>query len=366
MTIPIFFNEDGATIIAEVKAIAEAEMQRVIQPADPEMLLINAFSYRELLRNKAANLTVLQNLVYWANSVMLDELCGQLGVFRIPAIGAKCTFQITLAAGNTGVVLPLGIRIQSTDLQVIFITDEQVIVAAGELTKTVIGTAQTTGSIGNNYAPGNISVVMDPQPFVMAIANTDLTSGGADDETDDQLRARYPLALSSFSVASPKQAYIYWAKTAHQSIIDVAVTNPTPGHVNIYPLCIGGTLPTTEILAAVEAICSADKVRPLCDIVTVAAPTSHDYTISVDLTLYANADQSATTVLVNTALSNLVKAGKNKLGKDIVLSQISAACLVPGVYNVSVVTPASDYVANDNVYTNCTGITINITGTANG
>ena len=207
---------------------------------------------------------------------------------------------------------------------------------------------------------------MDPQPFVTAITNTDITNGGADDETDDQLRTRYPLALSSFSVAGPKQAYIYWAKTAHQSIIDVAVTNPTPGHVNIYPLCNGGVLPSTEILAAVTAICNADKVRPLCDIVTVAAPTSYSYSISVSLVLYVNADQTKTTALVNAALISLVNTGLNKLGKDVVISQISAACMVDGVYSVTVNTPTTDYVADDSVYTNCTGITITVTGTANG
>ena len=367
MTKPIFFSEDAVAIIAEVKAIAEAELSRIIAPADPEMLLVNAWSYRELLRNKAANLTVLQNLVAYANSVMLDELCAQVGVMRIPATGAKCTFQITLADGNTGIVLPIGIRIQSTDQQVIFTTDQQVIVAAGETIKTVTGTAQTTGSIGNNYAIGKISVIMDPQPFVTAVVNTDVTNGGADDETDDQLRNRYPLALSSFSVAGPKQAYVYWAMTAHQSIIDVAVTNPIPGHVNIYPLCVGGTLPSTEILAAVNAICSADKVRPLCDIVTVAAPTSHDYAIAVDLILYDGADQAATVAFVNEALNNLKNEGLNKLGKDVVVSQILAACMiVDKVYSASVVTPSADYVAADDVYTNCTGISINVTGTANG
>ncbi len=366
MTIPSFFSEDGAAIIAEVKAITEMELGRTIAPADPEMLLVNAWAYRELLRNKQANVTVSQNLVAFANGIMLDELCAQVGVRRLPATGAQCTFQISLVAGNTGVVLPAGIRIQSTDQQVIFTTDAQVIVAEGETSKTVTGTAQTTGSIGNNYAIGKISVVMDPQPFVSAITNTDSTAGGADDETDEQLRQRYPLALSSFSVAGPKQAYIYWAKTAHQSIIDVAVTNPTPGHVNIYPLCTGGTLPSDEIIAEVLAICSADKVRPLCDIVSVLVPTSHDYSIAASLVLYDNADQTKTQALINSALTALVAASKNKLGKDVVKSQLAAACMLEGVYSATITTPSADYVAADNVYTNCTGITLTITGTANG
>lgn len=364
--IPSFFSEDGAAIIAEVKAIAEAQLSRTIAPADPEMLLVNAFAYRELLRNKQANTTVLQNLVKYASGYMLDLLCEQLGVNRIPATGAQCTFAITLAAGNTGVVLPAGIRIQSTDQKVIFTTDEQVIVSAGETAKTVTGTAQTTGSIGNGYVAGKVSVIMDPQPFVTAISNTDATTGGADDETDEQLRARYPLALSSFSVAGPSLAYQYWAKTAHPSIIDVGITNLTPGHVNIYPLCKGGTLPSAEIIAQVLAICNGEKVRPLCDIVTVAAPTSYDYAIAVSVVLYESADQTATQDLIETALDTLVNAGKNKLGKDVVKSQIAAACMVPGVYNVTVTSPSTDYVATDSVYTNCTSKTITISGTANG
>jgi phage-related baseplate assembly protein len=99
----------------------------------------------------------------------------------------------------------------------------------------------------------------------------------------------------------------------------------------------------------------------------VAAPTKHDYTIEVNLVLYESADQTKTVALVNDALTALVNTGLNKLGKDVVKSQIAAAAIIDDlVYSVGVVTPSSDYVADDNVYTNCTGITINVTGTAHG
>ncbi len=384
MAVIQFYSEDAAVVLADTLSTVEDTLGRTVAPSDPEMLLVNAFAYRMLLRNIQDNATVRQNLVAYSNGAMLDELCAQVGVSRLPAAGAACTLQISLAAGNTGVVLPAGIRVQTTDQQIIFTTDQQVIVNAGETTKTVTATAQTTGSAGNGYVAGKVSVILDPQPFVTAISNTDTTTGGADDETDDQLRARYPLALSSFSVAGPEQAYIYWAKTADATIIDVkplnakyksgdtiptgkSIGDPIPGTVAICILCKGGVLPSDEIIAEVETICSADKIRPMNDIVTAYAPTKYEYSISVNLILYSGVDETATQQAVTDALTALVNSGLNTLGKDVVVKQIEAVCMIPGkVYKATATAPSSDYVADDDVYTSCTGITVNITGTANG
>lgn len=96
--------------------------------------------------------------------------------------------------------------------------------------------------------------------------NVTLSFGGADIESDDRLRDRIILAPESFSVAGPKGAYIYWAKTAHQNIIDVAVESPEPGTVNVYPLMKDGVL-TVEVKSLVEEVLNNDKRRPLCDLV---------------------------------------------------------------------------------------------------
>ena len=82
------------------------------------------------------------------------------------------------------------------------------------------------------------------------------------------------IAPESFSVAGPRGAYEYYARSAHQDIIDVAVVGPpelAPGYVKIYPLMKGGELPSSEVLASVLEICNADDVRPLTDCVSAHA-----------------------------------------------------------------------------------------------
>lgn len=364
---PKIFSEDATAIAAQVKTELETQLGKTIAPADIEQLLLNGFAYQQLLRNIQGNQALAQNLVRFATGVSLDYLCEQLSVTRIPAVGAVCTLQFTLDAGNTGVVLPAGMQVKTTDQAIVFITDKQVITTNGQTSATVTATALTTGAAGNGYAIGKVSVLMDLQPFVTAVANTDETNGGADTETDEQLRTRYPLALSTFSTCGPEQAYIYWAKTANPDIIDVKIVTPTGGTVNIYVLMKGGVIPGSEVLSAVQAACTAEKRRPLCDTVVALAPTVHDYSIDIDVVLYDGVDETDTTTLINTALTNLVNAGKNTLGKDVVVSQILAAAKIEGkVYDVTVNSPSTNYVAADSVYTNCTGITINVTGTANG
>lgn len=363
LTIPEFVHEDSATIIAEMKADLELRTNHVFAAADVEMLLINGFAYREMLIRGSINDTARQNLVNFGRGPMLDYLGQLVGVTRLPSSGALCTLQFNLVVGHTGVTIPAGMRIESTDGKVIFETTVETVVVTDLFVKNVPAVATPTGKIGNGYAAGTISVILDPVAFVTTVANLAETEGGADDETDDEFRERIKLAPASFSVAGPTGAYKFWAKTASPTIVDVAVTSPAPGEVNIYPLLIDGGIPGTDILDAVTAICNDEKIRPLTDTVNVIAPTAEDYAITANLTILPDA-VSADVEDAVTANLEAYKADRiNRLGIDVVVNQIKALCMVPGVYDVDLVSPAADIVATEDVFTNCTGITVNVTGT---
>lgn len=359
-----FVHEDANLIIAESKQYYETLLNRQIAPADIEMLLINGLAYREMLIRSGINETARQSLVSFSRGPALEYLGELVGVSRLPASGALCTIQFQLVEGHNGVTMPEGLRVQSMDGQVIFQTVESKIIPAGTNTASLLCTCTTPGSIGNNYAINTINIILDPQAFISTALNTDITSGGADEETDDELRERIKLAPASFSVAGPIDAYKFFAKSAHPSIVDVAVTSPVPGQVNIYPLLDGGVLPSEEILDAVQTICNADKIRPLTDTVVTGAPTTSDYTIEVELTLLTTAVNQQVINDVTTVLNNFKESRKNRLGLDVVRNKIASLCMLEGkVYNVSVIEPAVDIEANPEVYTNCTGITVTVIGT---
>lgn len=186
-----------------------------------------------------------------------------------------------------------------------------------------------------------------------------------DDETDDQLRERIKLAPESFSVAGSRGSYIYHAKSADSSIVDVAVNSPLPGVVAVYPLCDTG-VPDQPVLDAVYARCNAEDVRPLTDEVQVLQPDPIDYTIAVTVTPYQWPDRVLVQEQAETALGVLAAEMQGKLGQDVTLSRIVAAAHLDGVYRVSVQQPATDLIIDFNQFARCGGISVTLEESTNG
>ena len=359
-----FVHEDARQIQAELKTDFEEALNRKLSPADIEMLLINAMAYREMLLRTNINDAARQNLVAFGRGAALEYLGELVGVSRLPASSAACVLKFNIVAGHTGVVIPQGLRVQSTDGKAIFKTIVPVIVNAGVLTAQANAECSTSGKIGNGYVANKINIILDPQPYLTAAQNIDVSTGGADEESDEDLRERIKLAPASFSVAGPVDAYIFFAKSASSAIVDVAVISPVPGQVNIYPLLENGQLPSEAILDAVFAICNGDKVRPLTDTVIVDEPTIVNYSIAVELTLLTKAINTDADTTVLQKLTEWKELRKNRLGLDVVRNKIASMAMLDGIiYDVNVLSPVADIVASPEVYTNCTSITVTITGT---
>lgn len=364
---PSFVQRDVNAITQEMIADYEAATGKALQPAQVERLLINLIAYRESLLRIALQEAAKQNLVEYARYPMIDHLGKLLGVTRLSATHATTTIRFTLVAAQTfNVTVPAGTRIETSDRTLIFATDEALTITAGNTYGDVDATCQTAGTIGNGYIATQISYMLDPVAYVASASNTTTSANGSDAETDEGLRARIKLAPESFSNAGSKGAYRYHTLSAHPTIIDAAVTNPSAGVVNIYPLTASGT-PSQAILDAVEAALNVDTVRPLTDTVNVIAPTKADFTINVSVTLYASADQDAAEEDIQTNLEAYTTALKTALGKDIVRNQILATILKSyGVYDATLTNPSADDVLDENEWANCTNITVTVIGTANG
>lgn len=338
-TKPVFVpvNPDG--IVAEMKAYYEDKLDRKLQPADIEMLIINGFAYRESLLRNALNDTAILNLLEYAVAPIIDYLGDLVGVTRIPAVPATCNMVLNFAGNTTPTVVPEGTRIAAQDQKVFFRTVEDVEVPANTANVTVKAACDTEGLIGNGYAPGEINLIIDPLPYLLSALNSDVTAAGAEEETDDRLRERIKLAPSSFSTAGPTNAYKFWALTANPLIVDVAVPKIplTPGEVRIYPLMESGEVTPTEILDAVLAAVNPEDRRPLCDTPVVLSPTRLNYTLDIGLTLLedAIADEVLATAIANA--NAFVSDKRRKLGRDIIATQIIAAVMAglsESVYNV--------------------------------
>lgn len=388
-----FISRDTAAIDRQVKAEYEQATGKVLQPAQPDTLLLNGQTYRESILRSQFNDACNQNFVRNSRGAILDYQAERLGVKRLPAQRATVTVRVFVAFPydpTTNGVIPAGTRFSADDGSVIFETVED----ANSETSTINWTtgvvpnglgyyiflpceASEGGVYANGFDVGQINTCLDNSIFgeipsaSINVSNTTITAGGTDEETDDNLRQRVFLAPYSFSVAGPEGAYEFWARSASPNIVDVAITNPEPGTVKLWPLFIpeGQTTPVTtpdEVLDAVEAACSATDRRPVCDLVEVASPTLVDTPISVQITRFIDFDQTTVQAAVNAAIQSFVRGKARRLGEGMTRNQLIGIIMqVAGVYDVTVVTPAASITVGPTEVLTTGSITVTVTGSYN-
>ena len=276
--------------------------------------------------NSACNGKMLQ----YATDDALDALGYRMGVERLEAVPATATFRFTLAAAQSNdITVPEGTLI-TTDGDIYFATDGDLTIAAGATYGDVTGTCTTPGEDGNGYGTGAVAQLVDLIDKVSTAVNTTMTAGGANREDDEEFRERIHLANSTFSCAGPTKAYQYYAKSADPSIIDVVVDSPDPCEIVVYVLTNTG-VPSQTILDKVEAICSADDIRPLTDQVTVSAPSTVSYDISVKY--YTTAEDEADCVAAiegdGGAIDQYKEWQEGAIGRNINPNKLMALCMSP-------------------------------------
>jgi phage-related baseplate assembly protein len=363
-TKPEFVTIDAEAILAAWVADYETRSGKKLQPGQPEYGILSSGAYREtLILNKVQEAAVL-NLVEFSRAPVLDYLGTLVGVTRLPSAFAGCTLEFTLVEGHAQVVIPEGTRVSSADGLGIFQTLEDTTVEVGVDTVEIQAEALTAGIVGNGYVAGLVKDLLDPLAFVESVANIDTTAGGSEQESDDGLRERIKLAPGSYSTAGSVAAYKYWARTAHPSIVDVEILSLIPGDVNVYVITENDDETPGSVLDAVEAILSAETVRPICDNVLVEAGAVQNYTLDVDVILFTSADQADAVARIEAALLDYSTTKRMKLGNDIIESQIIATAMGDRteVYSASIA-GWTDLISDETQYPRCVGITVNVTDT---
>jgi phage-related baseplate assembly protein len=363
---PDFIERDPEAITAELVAKYESMTGKTLYPAQVERLMINLIAYAKTMTHIGIQEAGKQNLVRFARPPMLDYLGELTNVLRLSSASAKTVLRFSIVASlAVDVTIPAGTVVDSSDGKVSFVTDAAVTLVAGLLFVEVAATCDTAGIAGNGWQAGQINVlVSDVGDVAVSVANTTVSAGGIDDESDERYRSRLMEGPESFSVAGPRGAYRFHAMSAHQSIIDVGVIGPTltnlvpPGEVWVYPLVSGGA-PDADILSRVEAMLSMEDVRPLCDGVQVLVPTAADYVIHASLTLYSSADANLTLEAASAAAQAFADDRAAGLGRDVVPSQVIKALSVAGVYDVAL-TGLNLLTLDDGQWARCTNINITV------
>lgn len=282
-----------------------------------------------------------QNLLKYSYAEFLDNLALFKGETRRQATAAVATLRFTLSAvRGVATGIPKGTRVSTAD-GVYFATDRYAEIPAGSTTVDVTATCTETGKDGNGIAIGEVSTIVDPVPYVASATNTSASSGGADIESDEALAERIYLAPSAYSTAGPEDSYKYHARKYNASIGDVVATSQqAAGKVNVVFIMADGSTPDSTTIAGLQAYLNDKTIRPMTDIVSVAAPTEVTYTIG--LTYYINRSDSAQAVAIQTAVGQAVSdyvKWQRSIGKDINPSKLTALVMAAGAKRVTLTAP---------------------------
>ncbi|MFQ8780186.1 MAG: baseplate J/gp47 family protein [Oscillospiraceae bacterium] len=282
-----------------------------------------------------------QSILKYSYSDFLDNLAIFKGVTRNPATPATTTLRFTLSAvRDTATGIPQGTRV-STAGATYFATDVYAEIPAGSTAVDVPATCTVAGTDGNGFAAGELATIVDPIPYVASVTNTTATEGGAEIESDDDLAERVFLAPGAYSTAGPEDGYLYHAKAYSAAIGDVVATsNQAAGTVDIVFIMADGGTPGEEMIEGLEGYLQGKTIRPMTDLVRVAAPQEVQYTIN--LTYYINRSDSAQAVTIQQEVAAAVeqyKTWQRAIGRDINPSQLVRMVMDAGAKRVTVTAP---------------------------
>lgn len=356
-----FLTTDAEKVKGEIISKYEELTGRTLAAGDPVRLFLLSIADILIQQRTAINIAAQQNLLSYAQGEYLDALGVYLSVERLAESRAKTTIRFTLSEALANIYqIPAGFEV--TNGIVTFATDEALEIPAGELIGEVTATCTTSGVAGNDYLAGQISTIVTPMTFMASAVNTTITTGGAAAESDEDYAERIRLAPNSFSVAGPKKAYIYHAKSVSPAIVDVSVVSPTPGEVDVYPLLEGGELPSDEVLQQIYDHLSSEDIRPLTDYVQVLSPASHEYEIKVHYWILDEDKNRSQTIqkAVEAAVESYRVWQQSKIGRDIVPAKLIAGVIQAGAARIdsATMTPANFVLMPGNTVAQCTKVNI--------
>ena len=282
-----------------------------------------------------------QSILKYSYSDFLDNLAVFKGVTRKQATQATTTLRFTLSEEReTETGIPQGTRVSAAG-DIYFTTDAKAEIQAGSTTVDVPATCTVAGTDGNGFAAGELATIVDPIPYVASVTNTTATEGGAEIESDEDLAERVFLAPGAYSTAGPEDGYLYHAKAYSAAIGDVVATSEqAAGTVDIVFIMADGSTPGEEMIEGLEGYLQGKTIRPMTDLVRVAAPQEVQYTIN--LTYYINRSDSAKAVTIQAAVAQAVEdyqAWQRAIGRDINPSKLVAMVMEAGAKRVTVTAP---------------------------
>ena len=289
------------------------------------------------------------NLLKYATGAALDNIAVIKRLLREPAQPAKTILKFSLAeARSEDVTVPAGIRV-CTESEIVFFTTEAVTIAAGSIDVTAPAEAEISGLSGNGYPAGTVTELMDLVPYIDSVANTVITSGGKDMQSDEDFTLDIYNAPRGTSIGGPEDAYEALAYKFDPAVSDVKPVSPEPCCVDVYFL-MDGKLPTSGEIIAMGEYFSPKDMRPLGDRVSGKAPVEVTYDIT--FTYYISADDASAEADIKERVASAVtsyKVWQRRIGRDVNPSELIRLVMAAGAKRVELTAPTYAKVTSDEI-----------------
>ena len=281
-----FVSTDAEALQAQMIAAYERICGVTVRPASPERLFIQWVASIILQERQLLNYAGNQNIPSRAAGENFDALAELFYLRERPeAQPAACTERFYISAAQAQAVLvPAGTRVSDKANTLIWETEADAYIPAGDAYIDLPLRCQTAGTVGNGWAAGQLNVCIDLFAYYSSCKNLTESAGGRDRATDEEFYELLRGSQDAYSTAGARGAYIYHAKKVSPEIADVVANSPTPGVVKLYVLTAAGEPAGVELKAQVLAACNPDEVRAFTDLVSVADTETVSY--NVYLTYY--------------------------------------------------------------------------------
>lgn len=314
------------------------ELNEALYPADERTQFFYALLAYLIQHEQALEDAVSQYYLRYARGAELDAIGETRTLERLQARRATTVLEFRVNEPKSyNIYIPAGTKV-TTDTRLFFATVQNVLLQAGETFVQVEAEATQAGSEYNGIEAGQVRRLVDDIADIDTVRNVEITTGGREEENDDEFRERIRLAPNTWSTAGPAAAYRAWALEApgvvdamvlqnsetlnltlpvydgyaffpadrveevlydktydvsHENLrfyapgeetVEVTVKRNLKGQVVILPICKDGELPDSATLQEVYEACTQADRKPLTDYVTVRSPEPVFY--DIDLVYY--------------------------------------------------------------------------------
>lgn len=226
-----------------------------------------------------------QMFVSGASGEYLDNHALTRGIYR--KSGAKAKGEVTFSlssAIDSDIVIDEGTVVSTTGAQVLsFQTINQVVLKAGTVSVKAEVVATKEGA-DHNVMKNTVCVMVTPPLYVDSVINEMYFTGGADKESDEELRNR---VISSYKDISNGTNDVYYRRLAQsvEGVYSSSVVSGVrgPGTINIYIMGKGKNQVTKDQIDMVQELVDKNRELNVDALVLYASPRDVFITFSLEV-----------------------------------------------------------------------------------